>query len=248
MTGVSLVGLGLSPKFLTEAGLSVMRNSDIIFLDGYTSTSCGWNEALIYSMVGKPVTKIYRSDLEGRGIKKILAIAKEKSIAIAVVGDPLISTTHSIIPISAREEGINFSIVPGVSVHCYIISKSMLSSYKFGKSVTIVEGKDPTPYRVIKENHERGLHTILYMDLKEDYYMTAGRAMELLLEFEKSEGGHIVYPDTKVIVGSQLGCDNETVKYMDINQVVYKYKTGGPHIVIFPSKLSSIEEEALKCL
>ncbi|MFP3064838.1 MAG: diphthine synthase [Sulfolobus sp.] len=252
MGTLKLVGLGLSLKYLTPKALEELKNSDIVYLDSYTSVSCDISEEKLREK-GINVTAVDRNFIENNTKKIIGDLNNGKIVSIASIGDPVIATTHVSLLVEAKNKGHEVKVIPGVSVHCYIISKSLLSSYKFGKSVTItypINGKiDITPYNVLKENLERGLHTIFYLDIRDGKLMTAREAIELLLEMEKLEKGNIVNKDSLVVVGERLGCEDEEVVSLTVEEALnYKF-IQPPHIIVFPSKsLHFMELEGLKCL
>jgi len=246
-----LVGLGLVPDHLTQGALKALRSSDLVYMDYYTSLSCSWSPSLLSQITGKRVEPADRELLE-RGYRKILNEAAGRVVSLACIGDPMISTTHVSLVIEAKRAGIEAYVIPGVSVHCYLVSKSMLSSYKFGRSVTIAfkkgEKVDPTPYQVIRENRRLGLHTVIYLDLSEGNPMDAKEAVRLLLEMEAEIGEGVVKPNDEILVGARLGCEDEKVEWIDIRSIGSSALPPPPHIIIFPGRLNFVEVEAKKCL
>ncbi|BCU71156.1 diphthine synthase [Stygiolobus caldivivus] len=255
MSLLKLIGLGLSSKFITQKAIDELSTSDFIYLDSYTSLSCDINEETVSTLLKKEVP-IYRANrtLLENNFKNILSLLDEgKNVAIATIGDPMIATTHSSLVSEVKNRGHGYIIVPGVSVHCYIISKSLLSSYRFGKSVTIVypfDNKvDTTPYKTLKENQERNLHTIFYLDIRDNTPMNAVEAINLLIKMEEIERKNVLSLDDPIIIGERLGCEDEEVVAMKVHEVFdYKFKPQ-PHIIVYPSKsLHFMELEGLKCL
>ncbi|MEM0068157.1 MAG: diphthine synthase [Saccharolobus sp.] len=251
MSTLNLVGLGISKKFITRSAIDALANSDIIFFDKYTSRSCDISFNLLKEMFkDKTVIDADRNLLENNSSIIIDYLDKNYNISIASIGDSIIATTHVALAIEAKRRGHKVNIVPGISVHCYIISKSLLSSYKFGKSVTITfpyDGHiDSAPYTVIKDNKQRGLHTILYLDLKENKSMTANEALYLLLELEEKYKENVISNSDIVIVGARLGCDNEKIIALKIGDAL-KFDFGEvPHIIIIPGNLHYVEADAIK--
>lgn len=253
MSVLYFIGLGLSKKFLTKAALEAMQRADIIFFDSYTSISCDLTIEYLREISGKDIIIANRSVLENNS-KQIIQILNEgKSVAILSIGDSMIATTHVSLAVDAKNANHEVVIIPGISVHCYIISKSMLSSYKFGRSVTLVypyEGKlDLTTYDVIERNMMANLHTIVYLDIKDGKPMSASEAVQYLLKMEEERKHNVITMDTYIIVGQRLGCEDEEVKAMSIREALsYKFRDP-PHIIIIPSKnLHYMEVEAIKCL
>ncbi|EZQ06797.1 MULTISPECIES: diphthine synthase [Acidianus] len=252
MGDLYLIGLGLSKRFLTNASIESMKRSDVIFLDSYTSLSCDLSKDVLEEIIGKQISIVKREDLE-QGYRNIIESLKTKNVAIATVGDPMIATTHVGLAVEARKNGYNVRIVPGISVHCYIISKSMLSSYKFGRSVTLVypyEGKtDMTTYNVIKSNQEAGLHSIIYLDLRDGKPMDGNEAINLLLSMESQRNEGVIRLDDVLVLGERLGCDEERVFALSFREAIKVNLNRPPYIIIIPSKkLHYMEVEALKCL
>lgn len=252
MSVLKLIGLGLSKKLITEKAIEEIKSCDIIFFETYTSLSCDITEEVIRNF-NSNVKVVDRGFIENNTREILKILGEKKSVCILTIGDPMIATTHVSLVVEAKNKGYSTFILPGVSVHCYMISKSMLSSYKFGKSVTIVYPSDnkidTTPYNVIFENFSRGLHTMLYLDLREKKAMSANEAIKILLEMEKIENKELIRNDRIVIIGQRLGCEDEEVIALTVDQALnYKFKDP-PHIIVFPTdKLHFMEVDAIKCL
>ena len=116
-----LVGLGLSWKLTTPLALEVLKGSDFVYFDTYTSFSCDITPERLSSL-GINVVRASRKDLENE-YKKVIALLDEgKKVAIASVGDPIIATTHEALAIEAAKRGHKVKVIPGVSVLCYILA------------------------------------------------------------------------------------------------------------------------------
>ncbi|ADX82567.1 diphthine synthase [Saccharolobus islandicus] len=252
MSILSLVGLGISKKFITENAIDTLNNSDIIIFDKYTSRSCDINVDVLRRLVkgGKTLIEADRSLLENNSKIIMDYLDKNYNVSIASIGDVLIATTHVSLLIEAKQRGHNVKVIPGISVHCYLISKSLLSSYKFGKSVTVTfpynDFIDPTPYNVIKDNKERGLHTILYLDLKSERAMTANEALQILLRLEDKHRKNVLSKSDIVIVGARLGCDDEKIVALTVEEATLYDFGNTPHIIIIPGNLHYMEADAIK--
>jgi len=250
---LNIVGLGLSTKFLTPIALSILRNSDIIYFDSYTSISCDIDAVKLEEISSKPVISASRELLELKVGEIINQLREGKKVSIATIGDPMIATTHVSLVTNIKSMGFSVNVIPGISVLCYIISKSMLSSYKFGRSVTVTFPHenyiDPGAYFTIKENKDRNLHTILFLDLKESKAMKPNEAVKILLNLEERYGYGVISKDTTVIIGERLGCDDEEVYVSTVERVLNLQFNKVPYIIIIPApNLHYMEVEALKCL
>jgi diphthine synthase len=202
-------------------------------------------------MVGKTVKVVSRRVLEEKEGKQLFEEAKKGKVVFLVPGDPLIATTHVDLRISAEKLGIRTRVVHGASVVSAVRGISGLQNYKYGKAVTIPFSEQgfvsETPYRVISENRERGLHTMCYLDIKaeEQRYLTIKEALQTLLELEKQKKEQVVTSRTLVMGVARAGSTEPDVK-ADYLKKVINYDFGSPpHTLIFPGKLHFMEAEAL---
>lgn len=250
MSYLYLIGLGLSKKFFTNKALETLKQSDVIFLDYYTSFSCDLTKEFLEEITRKEITLASRNMLENNSKEILNLLDSGKNVAIASIGDPIIATTHVSIAVEANRKGHIVQVIPGISVHCYVISKSMLSSYKFGKSVTLVYPYDNimdyTPYEVIKSNRSLNLHTIVYLDIKDGKFMNAIQGLKYLLEMENIKKENVISRDDIVIIGQRLGCEDEKISAIKLSELENVQLRDPPHIIIIPSKnLHYMEVEAL---
>ncbi len=174
-----ILGLGTSIDYMSLEALDHLSRADIVFLETYTSIAPGLSYERIKRMILGELKFITRRELEEESGKTILREAKEKYVVLAVAGDPLIATTHVNLIVEAAKKGIEYRIVPGLSGIQASISLSGLQVYKFGRIVTLTypeeQYKPYTTIQVIRENMEKGLHTLVLLDIRFD----EGRAMSI---------------------------------------------------------------------
>jgi len=237
-----LIGLGLyDEKDMTIRGLETAKKCDSLYIELYTS---GWNGLENLKLkLDKNVTEIGRSDLEEKQ-KKILDEAKSRNIGILVPGDPLVATTHTDLLIEAKKKGIKTRIVHAPSIYS-ALGETGLFIYKFGKTTTIPfpqEGYEPeSPYDAIKENKEKGLHTLCLLDIKEKL-MTPKEGMEYLLNIEEKRGSGVIAREDKAVVF--VVRETGAVTYDTVENLMKKdFST--PAVVIIPGSLHSMEKEVL---
>jgi diphthine synthase len=102
-----LVGLGLyDEKDVSVRGLEEIREADAVFAEFYTSLMPGLSIQKLEEMTGKTVKVITRRVLEEEEGEPIFEAAKNGKAVLLVPGDPLISTTHVDLRISAKKRGI----------------------------------------------------------------------------------------------------------------------------------------------
>jgi diphthine synthase len=211
------VGLGLnSEKGISLTGLEEAKSADAVFMESYTSLLPDFSLKNLESLIGKPVQFLSRRNLEEENGKALFDVAKTGKAVFLVPGDPFIATTHVTLRIEAAKQHIPTRIVHGVSIISAIVSISGLENYKFGKTVTIPfpENFSETPYNVIAQNRQFGLHTLCLLDLKfdEKRFMTIKQALTLMRQVEEKRKQGIATDSTLVVGLARAGSRNPTLK------------------------------------
>jgi diphthine synthase len=252
---LALVGLGLhDEKDVTLRGLEEIRSADIVFLEGYTSRLSEGAVPRLSETTGKEIRVLSRNEVEDATV--ILDSCREKRVVLLVAGDPLTATTHIDIRLRAEQLSIETAVVHAPSVLTAVPGLLGLQHYKFGRVTTLPypqEGYLPTsPCEMILENIDRGLHSLVLLDIdaENDRYMTANEGMQLLLEMARKLGdlGGRMTEDTLVCVVARAGapdCEAAAGRLGDL-----RLKDFGPplHTMVVPGRLHFMEEEALKVL
>ncbi len=247
-----IVGLGLSSKHLTRRALEVLSNADIVFLEKYTSLAPDELFERVYRVAGGRVVEVCRRELEDENAEVVFKeLEKGLNVALAVIGDPFIATTHNYIRIEALRRGFKVEYVPGINIYTYAASLTGLFIYKFGGSATIVYPRkgllSKHPYLVLKSNYERGLHTFFFLDLSEEEgFMKPDEAVKILKEIEKEYKGSLISNNSKIVVLERLGFDDEHVYYTSIGNVLGRNWGKPPYSIIYPGKLHFMEEDSLE--
>jgi len=246
------IGLGLyDEKDISIRGLEELKEADAVFAEFYTSIMSGLSIRKLEEMAGKAVNIVTRRVLEEEEGKLIFEEAKKGKVVFLVPGDPLIATTHVDLRIRAEKQGIKTRVIHGASVVSAVRGISGLQNYKYGKAVTIPFSEkgfvSETPYNVISENRDRGLHTMCYLDIKaeEQRYLTIKEALQVLLELEKLKKEQVITLRTLVIGVAKAGSIEPAVKAGYLEEVMNHDFGAPPHTLIFPGKLHFMEAEAL---
>jgi diphthine synthase len=249
------VGLGLfDEKDISLRGLEELKQANAIFAELYTSLMPGLSIPRLEEMTERSVTVVTRRLLEEEEGQQILEEAKKGKVVFLAPGDPLIATTHIDLRIRAEKIGIKTRVVHGSSVVSAVRGISGLQNYKFGKSVTIPFSQQglvsETPYWVIKENKERGLHTMCYLDIKaeEQRYLNIKEAIQILVELEKKKKDQVITSETLIMGVARAGSMQPVVKAGYIGELMYYDFGAPPHTLIFPGKMHFMEVEALIAL
>ncbi|MGE0793091.1 MAG: diphthine synthase [Candidatus Woesearchaeota archaeon] len=260
-----LIGIGLNDeKDITLRGLEIIKECDEVYLEYYTS---------ILSVEKEKLEKIYEKEIkiadrnlvESQAEEKLLLPAKEKNIAVLIVGDIFGATTHTDLQLRAKKLNVEFVPVFNASI-MNAIGFVGLELYKYGKTTSIVFPQKNwlphTPYEVIKNNLSLGLHTLCLLDIKvaepsqEDLlkginkpqppkYMTVNEGLNFLLMIEKERNEKIITEETIVIGVARIGQKNCLIKSGKIKELL-NFDFGAPlHSLIIPGKLHEVEQEML---
>jgi diphthine synthase len=243
---LNLIGLGLhDEKDITLKGLEALKGSDRVYLEGYTSFFNGDLKSLS-ELCGKEITTLKRKDIEENPESTVLA---DGNVSLLVLGDPLVATTHSDLLLRAEKLGKKVRIIHSSSLFS-AMAETGLQTYKFGRTVSLAypEGKyfPKSPYEYLKENKQRGLHTLCLLDVRADEgrYMTVNEGIELFLKMEESLMQNQFRRDTLCVGLARLGGE-PTIKYGPAEKLLGEQFGGPPHALIVPGKLHFMEEEML---
>ena len=225
---LTFIGLGLfDEKDISLKGLEEIHNCDKVFAEFYTSNLVGTNMKKIEKKIGKSVEIFTRAETE-RG-EKIINSAQHKNIVFLTAGDPMTATTHIDLRLRAMKLGIKTKIIHASSIITAVPGLLGLQNYKFGRTTTLVfPEKDyfPTsPYSVIKENKNMGLHTLILLDIQahNNRYMSANEGMNLLLKMEEKHRENIINKDSVLCVVSRAGSDKPVIIGPNNGSVRMKY-------------------------
>ncbi len=250
-----ILGLGTSIDYLSLEALDHLSRADIVFLETYTSIAPGMGYDRIKRIVLGELRFVSRRDLEEEAGKTILREAEQRYVVLAVAGDPMIATTHVNLVIEAARRGIDYAIIPGLSGIQASISLSGLQVYKFGRTVTLTYPeqyyKPFSTIEAIRENIERGLHTLVLLDIRfdEGRAMSISEASKILLDIEEE---YCRRNNCEPILGETIGVgiaragSREAAVRADLirNLGDYEYPPP-PHSIVVTGNLHPVELEAL---
>src|SRR3989338_2149244 len=247
---LNLIGIGLSTeKDITVKGLEIVKKCDKVYLENYTSLlQCSFSD--LEKFYGKKIILADRATAEQKD-EEIVKEAKNKEIAFLIVGDPFSATTHIELFKLAKEKKVPVQVVHNASV-LTAVGINGLQLYKFGKVTSIPFLEDhpnlETPYNVLKENQQQGLHTLFLLDLKPDQqkFMTVNQALEILEKIEAKKKEKLLSKDTLVIGCARLGSEDAVIKSGSCEKVRKQSFGKAPHCLIIPGKMHFSEEEVLK--
>jgi diphthine synthase len=250
---LTFVGLGLyDERSITIEGHQVLSEVDRAFAEFYTSRLVGTTVDDLESYHHVDIEVRDRAGVE-RDPEAILTAAEDGHVAFLTAGDPMVSTTHVDLRLRAADRDIETHIVHGTTAQTAASSLTGLQNYRFGKATTLpferAHGGDGVPGSVvdtIDDNRQRGLHTLVYLDIKVDdvtdgdeSFMTGDHAADLLAD---------EYPDTLGVVVARAGSPDPTVA-ADTLDALAERDFGGPlHLLVVPGDLHHVERDALTTL
>lgn len=242
---LAFVGMGIwNEKDISMRGLEELRNCDVVFAEEYTGRMQEGSLKRLEALIGKKIIILPREEVEEE--KRILNEAVSKKVALLVPGDPMISTTHISLKLSAEKMGVETKVVHSSSIITAAIGECGLQVYKLGKPCTLAiwsKGYEPTSsYDVIVDNIERGLHSVVFLDLK-GRCMEASEAIEQLLRIDKNRQR---LKGLSVVVLSRVGSKEQKITYGKADALLKANLGKAPFILVIPGKLHFVEEEALQ--
>ena len=257
---LTFIGLGLyDERSVTVEGREALRAADDVFAEFYTSRLVGATVADLEAYHGIDVEVRDRTGVEQHP-EPILEAAESGEVAFLTAGDTMISTTHVDLRMRAVERGIDTRVIHGVTAQSAASSLTGLQNYRFGKAVTLpfpyAHGADGVPDSVlagIEDNRERGLHTLVYLDIKvagsspagpaegePDEFMTASDAAGTLADDWD--------PDALGVVVARAGSPDPVVA-ADTLAALAGRDFGDPlHMLVVPGDVHHLEAEALATL
>ena len=158
----------------------------------------------------------------------------------------MVSTTHADLRMRAAARGIRTAIIHAASISSAVCGLSGLQNYRFGKSCSLPFPQKnwfpTTPLDVILQNLSLRLHTLVYLDIYDNRFMTVPEAVDLL---ERMAGDRrLTIP---LYVGIARAGSGEPVVRAGTAYAVRSVDFGPPlHILVIPAELHDMEREYLE--
>ena len=260
---LAFVGLGVyDERSITVEGRRAVERADRVFAELYTSRLASATVEDVAAFHGVSVERRTREGIE-RDPEPVLAAAEAGRAVLLVGGDPMVATTHIDLRLRAHERGVDTRVVHGTSAATAAAGLTGLQNYRFGPATTLpfpdAHGADGVPGSVhdtLASNRDRGLHTLVYLDVKaaDDRCMTADRAADLLLsawhERSWSDGDDPVgrTPDGRgplAVAVARAGAEAPTVVADPLGGLADGDCGDPPHLLVLPGELHHVEREAL---
>lgn len=249
---LTLIGIGLNGVWdLTRHAIEVIRRADMVLFDTYTSLVTGASLSDFSGFLQREIKPVTRQDIEERAEQEILSAAAQRKVVVLIPGDPMMATTHIDLRLRANKLGIRTSVIHGISIQTAALSACGLENYKQGPSITLpfmtIQYVPDSPYFKLVDNLERGLHTLVFLDIQADKhrFMTVREGLLALLMLEERNMKGVITRDRLVVGLARVGSDSSRIKAETLESLL-EYDFGSPpHCMIIPGRLHFMEAEAL---
>jgi diphthine synthase len=244
---LTFIGLGLfDEKDISVKGLEAVRAADLVYLETHTSRLAGTTLPAMERFYGRPVIPVTREDMEVDP-GEILSRAREGEVALLCGGDPLVSTTHADLRLRAKAAGVRTRIIHGASIGSAVCGETGLQNYRFGKptSIPFPSGSwfPTTPLSTILGNLDLHLHTLVFLDIQKDRFMTVNEGIGLLGEMAR----RISRPAPGFLVGVARAGSPDAFVAAGSPGSLAGLDFGPPlHILVSPADLHPVEREYLE--
>jgi len=247
-----LIGLGLKPTHLTLEAIETIKSCDSVFVEVYTSQYAQGFIKELKEITNKSIMELNRIEIE-QNFESALTSATKNNIGLLIFGNPLTATTHIQLLLDAKEKGIKYKVIPGISI-TNMVAESGLDEYKFGRTVTVcyhIEGFEPESfYDQIKENQKMGLHTLCLLDIKKDQnpqkMMNSKEGIEVLEKIAQKRNEH-----NKLNYIALMGMSSEKQKIIAGKEEIFASKELYelfPQTLIIAGKMNEKEKECIEQL
>ncbi len=231
-------------RSLTLEEVEVIRSSDHIFLDSYTSVI---PDGLIRELADRlrvDVKPVDRAFLETGD--ELYDLAENSNVTLLVSGDPFMATTHSEIRFQCIHRGIAVRTYENASILNTLAGKCGISPYRTGAPVSVPRVSDKffplSVYDKIEQNMRYGKHTPLLLDTGGGRPMTPEEAITILESMESIRGKKIICGSTRMIIGTGIGGVGETIIKGNLRDLKKRSLKVAPSTIVILSDLTENEE------
>lgn len=245
---LNIIGLGLrGTGSITLESLQVIKSSDIIYFETYTSISPESTMTNLKKLIGREIQEAGRELVESE--ERILRESTTRAVTLLVTGDPLTATTHNQLRFDALRQGIEVHVFENSSILSAAPGALGLMHYRFGPPVSIPFVTDsffPTSiYDKIEKNISMELHTLLLLDLKDGRTMPVQEAIRVLEELERRRKHGVLDMDKDVCVVIGLSHPNQKILFGTLGSIKKQEVEGSPAAIVIPATLNDTEETFL---
>jgi diphthine synthase len=262
---LTFVGLGLwDERSITVEGRETLATADRVFAEFYTSRLMGSSLDRLEAFHDCDIEVRDRAGVE-QDPGPVLDAAADADVVFLTAGDTMISTTHVDLRMRAEARGIDTRVVHGTTAEAAASSLTGLQNYRFGKATTLpfpyVHRGDGVPESVldtVAANRERGLHTLVFLDIKVEGSSTDRRNAELATDDREREAFMTAdyaadllsdaLPEALGVAVCRAGSPDPLVVADSLDALADR-EFGDPlHLLVIPGDLHLLEADALRDL
>lgn len=211
---LNIIGIGLRGlESITLGSADVIRTSDEVYLDTYTSILPDGSLDEISRFFNREVIPVGREFIEGES--PIIERSRNLTVSLLVAGDGMSATTHKVLEKTCISIGISVKVYENASILNVIPGRLGLYTYKMGPPVSLPFITDKffpaSVFNKIRRNHSNGMHTIVLLDLKSGRNIEITQAIGWLLEMENMAGGEKFLDNEHVCIVSRVSQAGEKI-------------------------------------
>ncbi len=250
MAELAFVGLGLGDeRGLSARAWDVLRAAEEVFAEEYTAVAPDGTLDRVSAELHRRVQPLDRSLLESE--RPILdALDRSARVALIVVGDPFAATTHVALRLAVERAGHDLDVrAERERPHCRGGVPRAHALPVRPNGILPISRRPASPraprWNRIAGNRERGLHTLVLLDLRpeEGRFLTANEALALLRE--KDPEGVVVPENAPIAVAARVGRERRGGLVRPARGARHRVDFGPPmHVVIVPAPELHFEEIA----
>jgi diphthine synthase len=211
---LNIIGIGLRGlESITIESADVIRSSDEVYLDTYTSILPDGSQDEISRFFNREIIAVGREFIEGES--PIIERSRNRTVSLLVAGDGMSATTHKVLEKTCISMGISVNVLENASILNVIPGRLGLYTYKMGPPVSLPFITDKffpvSVFNKIRRNHSNGMHTIVLLDLKSGRNIGISQAIGWLLEMESTAEGEKFLDNEHVCVVSRVSQAGEKI-------------------------------------
>lgn len=241
---LNLMGMGLrGTSSLTLQEDEVLKISDRIYFEAYTSIAPENTKNELEARYSKPVSSLERSDVENPA--DIIEESRKGIVSLIVVGDPLTATTHNELRFEAEKSGVVVKCYENASIITASFGYTGLFTYRMSPPLSLPFPHEKffpkSVYEKISKNIENKRHSLILLDLIPGKGMKVSEAVKYLLEMEENFGSGLLTGDRDLIALSDLGHKDEKIVRGTFRDMI-SYEGGKINCLIIPESPAEDEE------
>ena len=233
---LSIIGLGLNLKGISQEGKEALKDCKKVYLEIYT-VDFPYTIEDLEKELNVSIIQAQREKVENLSL---IDEAQKEHVALLVYGNPLVATTHIVLIEEAKKRQVEVKILHASSIFD-AITETGLQLYKVGKISSMPQWKKSyTPksfMEIVKHNQSIKAHSLILIDIGLPF-------QGALKQLEKAAREHLITLK-EVVVCTSLGTEKQKISYGTVASFENK-DIPNPYVIIIPSDLHFVEKEFIE--